>query len=254
MATHQGGNGGEMPPEGDRPRDPDLPELPTGWGEVPDDASELSAEAEQLRAELAEERLTGRRRPPAEPADDPSGDDPEPRQPSISTPLLIMSVAVVITLISLFAMAWSGASTLPDDRNGVGTPAVDSAALPPLTLPDATGRQVILQAQTPMVLMLVEECDCQQLVSATAAAAPAGVRVVLVGHSAPPVPTGLAPGDPQPLRLADPSGAARAELSLPPPSDAATVILVDASGQIRDTVPAATSVAQYQAELTNLGS
>lgn len=246
MGTHHGGNGGgDVPPEGDRPPDPDLPELPPEWGEVPDDPSELAAEAAAIRAELAQERISDRPGPTV-PDEGRDGD----AQPSVAAPLLIMAVAVVITLVSLFAMAWSSTGSLTGDREGP-EPA-GASGLPPLSLSDHAGRQVALQAQTPMALLLVEECDCQHLIAATAAAAPASVRVVTVGHSPPPAPGGLAPDDPQPLRLADPSGELRAQLDLGTPTDTATVLLVDGEGQIRHTVPAATSVAQFQGDLTDL--
>lgn len=242
MGTHHGGNGGDVPPEGDRPPDPELPEVPPEWGEIPDDPSELAAEAERVRAELAGEVEPVPAAP--EPAEPEAGGEP-----SIGTPLLIMSVAVVITLVSLFAMAWSGSGTLTGDGAG-GAPEV--AELPPITLTDPAGRQVALTAQSPMALLLVEECNCQQLVAATAASAPPGVQVVAVGHSAPPAPTSLGPDDPAPVRLADPTGRVRSELQLAAPADAATVVLVDRDGQITHTVPAATSVAQYQGDLTDL--
>lgn len=245
MGIQQGDNGGsDLPPEGDRPSEPEkLPELPPDWGEVPDDPAELAHEAEQIRAELAGERI------PDHPT--PSGEAGDRGQPSIGTPLLIMSVAVVITLLSLFAMAWSGSGAMTGDRAAPGVGAPDTE-FPLVTLADPTGRQVALTTQTPMALLLVEECDCQQLIAATAASAPAGVRVVVVGHSPPPAPTNLGPDDPRPVRLGDPTGLTRTQLELGPPTDTATVLLVDREGQIRQTVPAATSVAQFQGELTNL--
>lgn len=242
MGIHHGGNGDDVPPEGDRPPDPELPELPPEWGQVdiPDDPSALADEAERIRAELAEEKRTGRRRAEASAG--------ATEHTSIGTPLLIMSVAVLITLVSLFAMAWSGSTTTPGGRVAADAP----VQLPPITLIDHLGRQVAVSAQVPMVLLLVEECQCQSLTSATVAAAPPGVRVVTVGHSPPPPPVGLAPGEAAPLRLGDPTGLARAQLELDPPTDAATVVLVNGDGQISRTLPSATSVAQFQGDLTDL--
>lgn len=231
------------------------------WPEVdvPDDPSALDAEAARIRAELAEEQRAARRERRRErraqwreqwrPADDPDGTaaDDRPRgfaAPTVTLSLLVVSVAVLITLVSLFAMTWGP----PRDGGGSGE-------LPPVTLTDPLGRQVALTAETPAALVLVDGCSsCEQLVSATVAASPAEVRVAVVDTSAPPAPSNLAPGDAPPLRLADPEGVLRAELDLDQPgNDAATVVLVDGNQEIVQTVPSATSVAQYQGELTDLG-
>lgn len=252
MGKDHGGSGGDMPPDGDRTPDPELPELPPGWAhvEIPDDLSALADEAEQIRQELAEERRTGRRPGQAEPG-------PTSTQPSggltgtsVGTPLLIMSIAVMITLVSLFAMAWSGSGV--NGRGGGQLPASGQVTLPPITLTDSVGRQVALTHQAPMVILLVEECECQSLVAATASAAPRGVRVVVIGHGVPPPPPGLAPDAPVPVRLADPGGMVRRQLELGVPTDAATVVLVNSETQITRTYQAATSVAQFQGELADL--
>jgi hypothetical protein len=283
MGTHHG-NDGNPPPDGDRTPDPELPDLPPEWGEIaiPDDLSGLAREVEQVREELArEKRRRGRpgrpvnRRPDPRRAPGPAaGADPAARPgsgagadpaagpgagpgseptggtaPTIGVPLLIMSVAVLITLVSLFMMAWSGTGAIAPDPIGARD---RPAELPPIVLLDATGRQVTLAAQTPMVLMLVEECGCANLVAATAAAAPPGVTVAMVGHRPPPPPAGLGPADPVPLRLGDPGGLVRNQLRLGDPGDTATVVLVDRTGRIVTIQDRATSVAQYQAELTGL--
>lgn len=246
MGTHHG-NDGNVPADGDRTPDPDLPELPPEWGEVviPDDPSELASEAEQIRDQLAREQRTGG--PSAHPsasAATPAGGT----EPSIGVPLTIMSVAVLITLVSLFAMAWSGTGTNTPDPAAGGP-----SELPPVTLVDAAGRQVALTAQAPVAIILVEECGCAGLVAATAAAAPPGVSVAMVGHTPPAAVGGLAPGDPVPLRLGDPPGLLRDRLSLgPPASNAATVVLVDQDRQIVLTQDGVTSLARFQAELTDL--
>lgn len=249
MGTHHGGNDGNMPSDGDRPDLPELPELPPEWGEVaiPDDPSELAREAEQIREELAREQQQA-----VAPA---RSGAPAARgtEPSIGVPLLIMSVAVLITLVSLFAMAWSGTGSIAPDDPGSGTTAGDGPdQLPPVTLIDASGRPVNLAAQTPIAILLVEECECTGLVSAILSAAPPGVAVATVGHTPPEAPAGQAPSDPVPLRLGDPGGLLRAELGLPPPADTAAVVLVNQDGRITHTQPAANSVAQFQGHLTDL--
>lgn len=246
MGTHHSGNGDNVPPEGDRPRDPELPELPPEWGniEIPDDPSELAAEAEQVRQELDRERREGRPPGSASRSVTPAGG----AEPSIGVPLLIMSVAVMITLVSLFAMTWSGSTSVSPDGASTERP----TQLPPLLLADATGRQVSLAAYPPAAIMLIEECDCADLLTTTVAAAPQGVTVVAIGYSPPPQPAGLTAGDPTPLLLGDPGGSVRAELDLGSPTGAATVVLVNQAGQITSTHLAATSVEQFQAELTKL--
>jgi hypothetical protein len=241
MGTQHGGNGDNVPPDGDRSQEPDLPELPSEWGdiEIPDDLSALAEEVEQVRQELERERREGRslRRPAR----------PHGSEPSIGVPLLIMSVAVIITLVSLFAMTWSGSTTAPD---GVSTEAPNQ--LPMLILTDAEGTRVSLADHLPMAIMLVEECDCGTLLAATAATAPPGVTVVAIDQQPPPRPAGLADADPVPLLLADPTGRVRAQLDLGPPTDVATVVLVNHEGQITRTHDTVTSVAQFQPDLTAL--
>lgn len=243
MGTH-GGNGGNIPPEGDHDRSPDdsvkLPELP-GDVTIPDDLSELASEAEQIRRELAERRQAGGRGA-ARPAD---------TEPSIGVPLLIMSVAVLITLVSLFAMAWSGSGG--PDETGSGPDSSPPAALPEVYLANAAGQPERLGQYLPAAILLVEECeDCAGLIAQTAAAAPAGVTVAAVGTSAPERPAGLAPGDPTPLLLADANGVLRDQLGLGVATNAATVVLVDRDGQITQRLPAATTVGQFQAGLAAL--
>jgi hypothetical protein len=242
MGTQHGGNGDNVPPDGDQSREPELPDLPPEWGrvEIPDDLSELAEEAEQIRQELAREREEGR--PPRRPA---SGGEP-----SIGVPLLIMSVAVVITLISLFAMTWSGSNTVNPDGASTERP----NQLPALNLADAAGDRVSLADHLPMAIMLVEECDCAALLAATVAAAPPGVTVAAIDEQAPARPPGLAPDDPPPLLLADATGRVRAQLDLAPPTNAATVVLVNEDGQITSIQPAVTAVAQFQPDLINLAS
>lgn len=254
MGTHHSGNGDNVPPDGDRPPDPDLPELPPEWGdiEIPDDASELADEADQIRQELAREQRDPQQRQPGEslPGPRPTGGlrGSTGAESSIGVPLLIMSVAVMITLVSLFAMTWSGSARILPDSAGTDRP----DQLPPLSLADHTGRQISLAAQAPMAMMLVEGCACDDLLAATVAAAPTGVSVIAIDRSPPDQPAGLPTDRPPPLRLGDPDGAVRAELELGVPTGAATVVLVNQAGQVTYTHLAVTSVEVFRTELTNL--
>lgn len=250
MGKHHGGDSGN-PPDGDhQPDEPvDLPELPPEWGDltIPDDPSELAAEAEQVRRELAERRAAEAGHPSF--GFFRSRESAGERQPSVGGPLLIMSVAVLITLISLFAMAWSGSSR----PTGVDPEADPVETLPQVTLTDADGSPVALTAQAPVAILLIEECtDCANLVAATAGAAPPGVTVAAVGHSPPPPPPGLEPDAPTPLLLGDPYQVVRASLALAAPTNAATVVLVNADQQVTHTFPTVTAIGQFQAELGDL--
>lgn len=248
MGTYHG-DSGNPPPDGDHSPDEPL-DLPPEWGEIviPDDASALAAEAEQVRRELAEQRegefdLPGLQEGPA------SGD----REPSVGVPLLIMSVAVVITLLSLFAMAWSGSRDSSTNPTGTGQTQPEVAnGLRGLVLEDAAGQPAALTAYAPMAILLIEDCpDCMELVAATAATAPAGVSVAAVGQSMPQWPPQLAPPEPgdAPLLFTDPDRTVRAALDLPAPGETATVVLVDQDGQVTRTVATATTVDQFRADL-----
>jgi hypothetical protein len=108
VGTLSGGNGGGWPPDG-------LPDLPPEWGTIviPDDAAELAREATRVRRELRRQRRgnTWRRRlhlPPAAPRDsDRDG-------PALGVPLLVISIAIIATLTSLFAVAWPTRPQQPD--------------------------------------------------------------------------------------------------------------------------------------------
>jgi hypothetical protein len=234
MDTHRG-NGGNWTPDGEGARD-DLPELPPEWGEIviPDDPSALADEAERVRRELARQappRGWLRRAGAGE--------------PSLGAPLFIMSAAVLITLVSLFAMAWQGSRPRPP----AATPPA-ATALPTLSLDTPAGAALPLRTLAPAVIMLVEECACEDLVAATVEAAPDGVTVVAVDDSAAP------PGADRPpenlRRVLDPAGELRTALDLGLPGPVASVLLVDRTGRIVTTVPAARTLGAYRRALADL--
>jgi hypothetical protein len=215
-----------------------LPDLPSDWGPIviPDDAAELAAEASALRRErrrIARQsqlrRLLGR-----PPLPSTSGG-----QPSVGVPLVIMAVAILTTMISLFVVTWGR-----DTGNPSGQPAVSTAATQPtaaagvkslseLTLPDASGTQVRFGSLLPAVVLMVDGCACDRLITDLASATPSGVSVIPVGRTAPHL-TGM----PANVRaLSDPDGALRARLAADDATDsAATAVLLDASATITATV------------------
>jgi hypothetical protein len=128
VGTLSGGNGGGWPPDG-------LPDLPPEWGTIviPDDASELAREATRVQRELRRQRRgrTWRRilhLPPRSPAGDGT---------ALGVPLLVISIAIIATLTSLFAIAWPTRTSRPDlVPSAVAT---TPAANAPVTDPAATG-------------------------------------------------------------------------------------------------------------------
>ena len=192
-------NGGEMPPDdGGGAHSGDLPDFPPEWGTIviPDDAAELDDEAHELRRERRRESRRSRLRSAFGLA--PAGQD----APSLGVPVVIMAVAVITTLLSLFVVTWDHrrSATAPV---GPGTASVTAVPLVSVTLSDAGGARVQLGDVLPAVLLLVQGCDCPELIAAVAAAAPAPITVIPVDRSA-PCAVGAAPN----VRcLADPDGA-----------------------------------------------
>lgn len=248
MGTHR--NGDSKPPEGDRPPDEppgpsELPALPDDVV-IPDDPAALAAEAEAVREELRRGQVW-REDPPA-PDDLPwfAASSPASRpEPSVGVPLMIMTSAVVITLVSMLAMVLSGPDTPAPDRT--------VSPVPEVVLTDEAGQASNLAALPPMVIILVESCACDALIADTVRAAPPGVTVIAVDGTPPPRPDGL-PGGTSTLRLlGDPDGELRSALGLgPPPAGAATVVLADRDGIVR-TTPATNTIESYADALPGLG-
>ncbi|MEH0828828.1 MULTISPECIES: hypothetical protein [unclassified Micromonospora] len=237
--------------EGHGPSD-GLPDLPPEWGRVvvPDDASALAAEAEQLRRELRR-RASGtrpRRRFGLTPRTD--------GRPPVALPVLILVVALLTTVGGLLAVTW------PRSPRGAERPTVlpypSSASpgtltgrpLPALDLVDAGQSPVPLRRLLPAMIILVDACACPEQVAAATAAAPAGVSVVTVTGSRTvgpdPVPGG-------PVRaLADPAGGVRAALHLDPRPGTASALLVDRSGTVQRVIPDLATAGDYRADLSRL--
>jgi hypothetical protein len=277
MGTMSGGDGGGWPPD-------ELPELPPEWGTIviPDDASELAQEATKVRRELR--RQTRQRRwrrrlhlPPPRPRD---GDE---EATTLGVPLLVISIAVIATLTSLFAIAWPARQLGPDLRPTTvastptaGTPGSSAPAgtatgtptgsagptgtdtpralgVPDVSLIDPDGGTLRLRGALPAVVLLVDGCDCSQLVTATAVAATAVnpiINTVAVGTSRIPsvvdAPAAVAPH----LRaVVDPGGALRAEV---PGVGRPSALLVAADSELVRVVPAVSTVDDFKADLAKL--
>ena len=256
MGSMGNGNGGS-PPEGGG-RSEGVPDLPPEWGTVviPDDLSELAEESaavrKDLRRQLRRDAWRGRLGLPV-----PGGTAPS----SLRIPLMIMAVAVLATLTSLFAVTWpSRQQPLPPPvARQSGNPPAPSRTLPALDLIDVDGSPVSLRGLLPAAVLLTDGCDCTTLVADTAAAAKPGITVVTVTKSSAPPPrasTPRAPGSGAAAvrRLADPTGELRGSLQLGTQGtgEVATVVLVARTGEIISTVSGARTVDEFRAALAML--
>lgn len=236
-------NGGSSPD--------DLPDLPEEWGVIviPDDLSELDDEVRAIRAELhiAEHptrwHLFMQRR----------GLRVVHRVITtlVRAPVLIVMLAILITVASLFASAWPGPARQPAASRTSGSgPTTENTlrTLPALELLGADGRPVSLTADLPAVIMLIDDCQCNQLVSDTIQAVPPKVSVITISTTAAAAkaatpPTGATPqAQGKTVRaLHDPTNTVRTALKLPPSGDTtASVMLVDNTGSIVRTLRTAT--------------
>lgn len=239
MSTRGGTDGGERPPENGRPEG--VSGLPPEWGTVviPDDPAELAEEAEELRRHLRRSsRRSGWRRR--------LGLAERPGEPSVGLPLMIMAIAIVATLTSLFVVTWP--------RQQVPAPLGSRPvqAVMDVILTDAGGAGVRLRDVVPAVVLFVDGCSCALLLAETAIAAAPTVTVVPVGHAIPLAATGP-PGASARIRpLADPADRLRTILALPPPTDRASVVLISRTGQVTKLVPAARTLDDFRADLERL--
>lgn len=214
--------------------DPGLPDLPPEWGRivVPDNASGLEAEAEQVRREL---RLSSPTR-------------------AAALPLLALLVAMVTTLAGLTAVIWaqSPRSAVSAPTPTTDTPPADliGQAVPAFDLVDE-GQPVPLRGLLPAVIVLADACACPAELTSTAAVAPPGVTVIAV--NADPAVRVSPPTAPTTVRtLDDPAGGLRAFLRLPPRTGVVTALLVDHAGTVLKVVPEIRSTADYEPELARL--
>lgn len=242
MGDSRPDNGGGWPPEdGGR----GLPDLPPEWGTivVPDDASDLEAEAHAVRRQLRREaRRKARGGPWWRKRFSFSIFDGSTGEP-MAAPLVIMGAAVLITLIILFIVTWGrGASTSQQTPNGLpnqGTAAITTASIGTMALRDAAGNEVRLGTVLPAVVLLADGCDCTQLINEVAAQVPANVKVVVVDQAVRP----LANRPANVIALADPGGTLRALYPAPVTAGTPTALVVNAKGDVLATVRSLTGAA-----------
>lgn len=252
-------NGGEWPSDGGSPDD--LPDLPEEWGVIviPDDLSELADEVASVQAELHRARSHRRWRRFAA--------RPSVRRvqrivmAGVRAPVLIISMAVLVTVASLFASAWPSPSRAPATQRTAGSSDATGDLLPALELIGADGAHVPLRAQKPAVILLTDGCRCTQLIADTIAAVPRAVEVVtVISVSAAPTtgeatpPTGATPQaqGKTVLELRDPTGALGKSLQVHPTAETAAAVLVDHTGLIVRTLNRTASVLDFQMDLARL--
>ncbi|MBL7254503.1 hypothetical protein [Paractinoplanes lichenicola] len=238
----------------------DLPDLPEEWGVIviPDDLSELSDEVDAVRAEL---RL----------ADPPTRWQRFARRPAmrklrraaattLRAPVLIISLAVLVTVASLFASAWPGPPRQPVTQRTANSTPEPATTLPALELVSADGQTVPLRGRLPAVILLVDGCACTGLVSDTIDAVGPEIAVITVSAaeaSASTVgtpPTGATPpanGKTVQI-LNDPTGSLRSHLHLGTPDTTAAAVLVDRGFRIVRMVPRTASVEDFRGDLARL--
>jgi hypothetical protein len=244
MGTVGGGDGGNLPPDGGLP----------GWGPIviPDDPAELAEEAARVRSEL---RREARRRRWLHRLRwlvyiGPSG------RPTVRLSTLLLSMAIFATLASLFTLGYAGTQRGGPLRSedAPTMPTAQPLAVPALDLLDSDGRLVSLRSHLPAVILLTEGCDCDELVATTAATTAAvtpHVTVVVVGRTAPELPTSVVGlGNVRPL--ADPAGELRSMIGIPPASTRAGVVVAAGNADIIKSLPAVTTVDAFRASLDRL--
>ncbi|HEY4421983.1 MAG TPA: hypothetical protein VGN22_20860, partial [Pseudonocardia sp.] len=249
-------------------------DLPEEWGVIviPDDLSELSDEVEAIRAELKlSDRSTPWRR---------LLNRPGLRQlrkvgtALLRAPVLIISMAVLVTVASLFASAWPGPPRQPVAQR---TGDEHLGSLPALELVGDDGRMVPLRAKLPAVILVTDGCDCDNLVATTVTATQSRpeIAIVVIGAALSGAATAKAstpaaqvtpatqttpqtspraqvPGQSVQLLHNPPSNNVREQLKLGAPDGTAAALVVDRNGQIVQTIQRTASVDDIQPFLARI--
>jgi hypothetical protein len=249
-------NDGGWPNDGGSPDD--LPDLPEEWGVIviPDDLSELADEVRAVRAELqlplpqtpwqrfaARPAIRRLRRIGAA---------------GVRAPVLIISMAVLVTIASLFASAWPGPARPPATQRTANAPDDRGDSLPALELLGPEGQTVALRGSLPAIVLLTEGCRCDQLIADTVSAVRPEIAVLTVTSTTPSAgtvpPTGATPqAQGKTVRqLRDPTNELRGHLNLAAPDGTATAVLVNRDGEIIRTVRRTMSIEDFRPELARL--
>lgn len=247
MGSLSGGNGDGRPP----PDDGDLPNFPPEWGVVviPDDLTELDKETAALKRERRRQSRRAKWRGRLGlPTTNSSGESPP-----VGVPLLIMSIAIIAALTSLFAITLTSRSVHPKQT----APAVAPESSPQmidLALDNGTGQSIRLRDTLPAVILLLDGCACDQLVRDTAAATPPAVTVIAIDRTAPTLPTGV-----NVTALADPEQALLATYADGPdrsaqPAGVPTAVLVADDGTVTKVASPASALSDFQAGLGTLAN
>jgi len=249
-------NDGGWPNDGGSPDD--LPDLPEEWGVIviPDDLAELADEVRAVRAEL---QLTRPQTPWQRFAARPGVRRLRRiTAAGVRAPVLIISMAVLVTVASLFASAWPGPARPPATQRTANTTDDRADSLPALELLGPDGQTVALRGDLPAVVLLTEGCRCAQLIADTVTAVRPEIAVLTVTSTTPSPgtvpPTGATP-QPQGKtvrHLLDPTGELREHLKLAAPDGTATALLVNHGGEIIDTVHRTMSVEAFRPGLARL--
>jgi hypothetical protein len=248
MGSRRGGDG-----DGTQPPDGGLPDLPPEWGVVviPDDLHELDRESSELRRERRRiaRRNRWRRRfglPPI---------DPDADAPPIGAPLLVMSITIIAAVTSLLAITLSTRPvSTPAPARTAAAASTTAHQMINLSLGQADGRLVALHDTEPAVILLLDGCQCDQLIRDTARLAPTKVTVLVVDRRVPTIPAGVhvtALADPEQALLATYGGGADQNAT---PSGIPAAVLVDARGTIMRSVRPATKATDFETDLVRLGS
>ncbi|WP_305787504.1 hypothetical protein [Symbioplanes lichenis] len=248
-------NGNGLPGDSGSPEG--LPDLPAEWGVivVPDDLSELGDEVDEVRAELRREAQRSRweGRPALRFLHRLSA-------AGVRAPMLIISMAVLVTVASLFASAWPGPARNPaTERTANVSDDEPQSSLPALELISPDGGTMALRGHLPAVVLLTDRCDCDTLVADTVAAVRPEIAVITV-TTAPPSPAAQTPptsNTPQAQgktvrALRDPTGELRSSLELGAPDGTAAVLLVNRDGAVVRRIPRTASIDDYQPDLARL--
>lgn len=247
MGTLRRDDGGERPSDNDG-----LPGLPPEWGTIviPDDAAELDHEASLVKRQLRRRaRLDVWRRrfrlPP--PARLSRGDE----APALRLPMLIMSIAIIATLASLFAIAWPNRSAKESGASHPSIPATaDFAPVPDITLHMPTGTLRVRDA-LPAVVLVVDGCGCSDLIDQTAQAAAPGVTVLVVAHDLPTLPSSLPAGH-KVVAASDEDSRLRSAYGASPLAAGVIALLIKNTGEVVAALTEVQSVASLRGYLSQL--